>query len=110
MISVDGIIEINKKFDKGVVVNRSSLEFALSTALNTKDWFRQLACIVRAILIDHVFEEGNKRTTAAIILYYFEDYKVAYDPYKIDKIIVEIIKNNINSTEHIRRKLKDVIR
>ncbi len=110
MITTNGIVEINKKFDKGIIVNRSSLEFALSMILTTKDLFRQLACIVRAILIDHVFEEGNKRTAAAIIVYYFEENKIAYDPYKIDKIIVDIIKNNINSTEHIRRKLKDVIR
>ncbi len=110
MITEKGIIEINKKFDKGNVVNKSSLDFALSSAKNTKDWIKQLACIVRAILIDHVFEEGNKRTAAAIILYYFEAYQVAYDPYKIDKVIVEIIVKNINSVEHIRRKLKDAIR
>lgn len=110
MINATGIIEINKKFDNGTVVNRSSLEFALSSAKNTKDWIKQLAHIVRAILIDHVFEEGNKRTAAAIILYYFESNKVAYEPYKVDKIIVEIIKKNINSVEHIRRKLKDAIR
>ena len=110
MITIEGIIEINKKFDIGNVVNKSSLDFVLSRTKNTKDWIKQLAGIVRAILIDHVFEGGNKRTAAAVILYYFESYQVAYDPYKVDKVIAEIIVKNINSVEHIRRKLKDAIR
>lgn len=110
MITEKGLIEINKKFDTGTIVNRSSLSFALSSIQASKDWFKQLAYLVRAILIDHVFHEGNKRTTAALIIYFFEAHKKAYDPYKIDKIIADILVDNINSVEHIRRKLKDAIR
>ncbi|MDP4012436.1 MAG: Fic family protein [Candidatus Nanoarchaeia archaeon] len=110
MITKEGIIQLNKKFDNGTVVNGSSLSFALSSLKGTKDWFKQLAYLVRAIVVDHVFEEGNKRTASAIIIYFFEAHKVAYDPYKVDKIITEIILKNIVSVEQIRRKLKDVIR
>ncbi len=110
MITEKGIIEINKKFDNGTVVNKSSISFALSSMNASKDWFKQLAYIVRALLIDHVFQEGNKRTAAALIIYFFEAHNVAYDQYKVDKIIAEIILKNINSVEHIRRKLKDAIR
>ena len=110
MITEIGLIEINKKFDKGIIVNRTSLSFALSSVQATKDWFKQLAYLVRAILIDHVFQEGNKRTAAALIIYFFENHKVAYDQYKVDKIIAEIILKNISSVEYIRRKLKDAIR
>ncbi len=110
MITENDIIEVNKLFDKGVVVNKSSLRFAISSLHTTKDWVKQLAYLVRALLIDHVFEEGNKRTTAVIIANFFEDHKVAYDPYRVDKIIAEIIVDNINSIEQIRRRLKDAIR
>jgi len=110
MITEKGLIEINKEFDKGNIVNKSSIEFALSSSRSSKDWIKQLAYLVRAILIDHIFEEGNKRTAAALILYFFEANKVAYDPYKIDKIVAEITSKNINSIEQIRRKLKDAIR
>ena len=110
MISRDGLIELNKKFDKGVIGNESSLNFALSSLCNTKDWVKQLAYIVRAILIDHIFQDGNKRTAAALILYFLEEYKVAYDPYQVDKVIAEIVIKNINNIEQIRRKIKDAIR
>ena len=110
MISEKSLIELNKNFDKGIIVNNSSLDFALSSIQNTKDWIKQLSYLVRALLIDHVFQEGNKRTTAALILSFFEAHKVGYDSYKIDKIIIEIISKNINSIEQIRRKLKDAIR
>ena len=110
MITESGLIEINKRFDIGVVVNKSSLDFALSSAKNTKDWVKQLSYLVRALLVDHIFQEGNKRTTAVLILYFFEVHKTAYDLYKIDKIIAEIASKNINDIEKIRRKIKDVIR
>lgn len=110
MINKEDIAELNKKFDKGTIINDSSLSFALSSMRNTKDWFKQLAYLVRAIIVDHVFEEGNKRTAAALIIYFFEAHKVAYDPYKVDKIITEVILKNVTSVEQIRRKLKDVIR
>lgn len=110
MINKEDLIDINKKFDKGIMKNESSLEFALSSLSRTKDWTKQLAYLVRAILIDHVFQEGNKRTIAALIVYFFEEHKVAYDPYKVDRVIVEIVKKNINNLEQIRRKLKDAIR
>ncbi len=110
MITAKGLVEINKKFDRGIIINKSSLDFALSSLHSTKDWIKQLAYLVRAIAVDHVFQEGNKRTAVALILYIFEVHKAAYDSYKVDKIIAEIASKNINSIEQIRRKLKDAIR
>ncbi|MBI2672565.1 hypothetical protein HYX16_06545 [Candidatus Woesearchaeota archaeon] len=110
MINIEDLIELNKRFDKGIIVNKSSLEFALSSMKHCKDWVKQLSYIVRALLIDHAFQEGNKRTAVAVILYFFESHKVAYDMYRVDKIITEIILKNINNIEKIRRLLKDVVR
>ncbi|MBS3121895.1 hypothetical protein J4434_03365 [Candidatus Woesearchaeota archaeon] len=110
MLSKEDIISINKEFDKGIVVNNSSMEFAISHIEHSKNWLSQCAYLTRAILIDHIFEEGNKRTAAAVILTYFEIHKIAYDPYKVDKIIVEIITKNINDINKIKRMMKDAIR
>jgi len=62
------------------------------------------------LLVDHIFQEGNKRTGAALLLFYFDVHKVGYDPYKVSKVIAEIASKNINSVEQIRRRLKNVIR
>ena len=110
IISANDIIEINKKFDKGHVVNKSSLDFAISSSDRSKDWITQLAYLVRAILIDHIFEEGNKRTATALISSVLELHKIAYDPIRIDKLIIQIVINNIIDLTLIRRLIKDVIR
>lgn len=110
MISANDLIEINKKFDKGHVINKSSLDFAISSSKRSKDWITQLAYLVRAILIDHIFEEGNKRTATVLISSIFEIHKVAYNPIKLDKLIVKVVIKNIMDIAIIRRLIKDVIR
>ncbi len=109
MFTVEDVIEINKEFDKGNLVNRSSLEFALSSASKTKDWITQLAYIIRSIVIDHTFEEGNKRTAVAVMIAYIKAHKKGYDVYKLDQIVIRVIKKNITDIEKIRRLIKDGI-
>ena len=52
MIELKDIIEINKQFDKGDIINKSSIEFAISYFKDSKDWIKQLSYITRALLID----------------------------------------------------------
>ena len=110
MITVGDLIEINKQFSNGKAINNGSLEFAISLARDSKDWTKQLAYVVRAILIDHVFEEGNKRTAAALVISLFEIHKLGYDPQKVDIVIVDILKKNINNINKIRRMIKNATR
>lgn len=109
MLEKIDILQINRLFDSGKVVNEGSLDFALSTVRNTKDWKTQLAYIIRAILIDHVFQEGNKRTAAAVFVAYCKEVKVRYDIFKIDGIIINIIEKNISNIKEIRRLIEDAI-
>ena len=109
MLTIADIVEINKSFDKGNLVNRSSLDFALSSTRRTKDWITQLAYIIRSITLDHVFEEGNKRTAVAVILAYLKAHKKAYDLYKVDAVIVAIIRKQIQDIAPIRRLLQNAI-
>ena len=110
ILTKEDIIKINQEFDKGNIINENSLNFALSYAKDSKDWLKQLAFLTRAISLDHIFEEGNKRTVSALIITTLEDKKIAYDPYKIDKMIIKIIKVNITDITLIGRLIKDATR
>jgi len=104
------ILALNKEFEDGSVHNEASLEFALSYAKKTENWTKALAWLVRAILLDHVFEEGNKRTVALLIKSYaeYEGHKT-YDD-KVVLLIKNIILRNIKSIAKIEDLIKDAIK
>ena len=87
------LVRINKRFSSGKIINTSSLEFAESAAKKTKNWQEQMAYVLRAIVSDHAFEDGNKRTAAAYLAGVLENYKIPYDPFKIDKTVLTIAKS-----------------
>lgn len=107
MLTEKDVIETNKRFDRGIVINKSSLDFAIKSVNSTKDWITQASYLVRAIALDHIFEEGNKRTALAVLLAYFEANKKAYDLYKVEKTIITIITKNITDIGNIRRLIKN---
>ncbi|MBW2965643.1 hypothetical protein KY342_00905 [Candidatus Woesearchaeota archaeon] len=109
MFYLNELININKKFARGIVVNKSSIEFALSS-IKTKSWIDQVAYLIRAILLDHVFEDGNKRTAASIIIAYYTEFEIGFDPQKITEVIIKITSKNINNVSKIKRMIKNVIR
>jgi len=109
MFYVNEIVNINKKFADGKVVNKGSLEFALSSIEN-KSWMDQLAYLVRALLIDHVFEDGNKRTAASLIAAYYTEFEIGFDPDKNVKNMIKIASKNINNISMIKRTIKNVVR
>lgn len=106
---IDELVRVNKKFSSGRVINKSSLEFAESALKRTKNWQEQAAHIIRAIVADHAFEDGNKRTAAAYLTGLFEVYKIPYDPFKVDKIVLALAKGT-KSIDKIRRMVKNAIR
>lgn len=105
---VEELATINKRFSSGRIINKSSLEFAESALKRTKNWHEQAAHIIRAIVADHPFEDGNKRTAAAYLSGLFEEYKIPYDQYKIDKLVLVIAKDT-KSIDKIRRMIKNAI-
>lgn len=110
MLSKKDLININKNFHTGKITNENSLDYALEQARKTRDWLKSLAYLVRAILIDHVFEDGNKRTAASIIAACLEIKGMSFDPEKIDSIIIIMIKKNISQINKIMRLIKNVIK
>lgn len=107
LLSKKDIIAINQELgESGLFKNEGSLDFALSALKGKKSWLYELAYIVRAILIDHVFEDGNKRTTFVLIHNYLDDNMFSADKEKIKNIIILITKKNINDINRIMRLTK----
>lgn len=67
-ITTKDIISINQRYDEGIVMNEGSLSFALESIRKSNDWIEQLAYLVRALLVDHVFKDGNKRTASNLLM------------------------------------------
>lgn len=109
MLTLNDLIEINKEFDKGKIINKSGLEFAMDEANRSKDWITQLAYLIRGIVADHAFEEGNKRTGAAILMAYCMAHKKEYDLYKVDRIIRDLAQKKVTDISKIRRMIKNAI-
>ena len=110
MLTKETILRIHNRLDKSKMVNESALDFALSSQRETKDWLQQLSYVIRAILIDHVFADGNKRVTLALTIGVLEDLKFGYNAQKLENNIVKILKENITNIRKIKKLIKDVIR
>lgn len=104
------ILSLNREFEDGNFHNETGLDFALGYAKRTDNWTKGLAWIVRTILIDHVFEEGNKRTAALLIKAYAEYQGHSTYNDRIVKLIKEIILKNITSINRIEDMIKDAIK
>ncbi len=108
-ISKKDIIAINLLYDKGQIINSSSLDFALDEANKSKSWLRSCAVLLRAILLDHVFEEGNKRTAAGIAAGFFAENGTNYDGEKLAKAIAKILTKNVTNLVQIEREILNAI-
>ncbi len=104
------IIAMNKLFEETNIHNEPSLEFALSYAKKSENWTKALAWVVRAILIDHVFEDGNKRTAALLIKTMIEHKKYKSNDEQIGKFVKKVLLKNITSIKKIDDLIKDAIR
>jgi prophage maintenance system killer protein len=109
MLSKKDIIAMNAEFDQGRVVNESSLDYAIAITHRSKNWLKSAALLVRAILIDHVFQDGNKRTAAGVIMVYLDFQGFHFDPKKVDEAVVRILEENITDIRKIERNIKHAI-
>lgn len=106
MVTLKDIIRVNQEIgETGEVVNQSSLEFAFSIIKQRKSWLFELSYLVRSLLVDHVFRDGNKRTGLALILAYFDYRGVECDKERISLIVYTIAKKNIKDINKIMRMI-----
>ena len=112
MISLNkkDLIAINQEVgSNGKFHNEDSIDFALSIAKQNKSWLYELSYIARSLLVDHCFEDDNKRTAIAVIMTYFENNNLDCDKDKLIKIVWNIAKKNTTDINKLMRMIKNAI-
>lgn len=108
-ISKENLLRINSGFG-GNLRSDSSLDFAISMQKNNKlGSYKKLAHLMRAILVDHPFSDGNKRTATFIALAFTEENKKQVDRELLIHHIISIAKQNITEIKNIEWRLKSCI-
>ena len=109
-IGKEDIIRINRGFG-GSLRNDASIDFALEKQEDKKlGEYKKLAYLFRAILVDHPFSDGNKRTAAYIALVFANEYNKQIDNELLTHQILAIAKENITNIRQIEWRLKNAIR
>lgn len=109
-ISKEDLIRINEGFG-GRLINDASLNFAISMQENNKlGNYKKLAYLWRAILIDHPFSDGNKRTAVFMAHAFSEEHKKHVDRDMLIYQALSIAKKNITNIRQIEWRLKNAIR
>jgi hypothetical protein len=100
------IVKINKKFSNGQIINVTSYEFTKDEVKRRNVRLFKASLYARALLIDHIFEDGNKRTFVNIFMNIYSDYNL--NAHALYFNILAIIKKSKNISD-IRRRLKYVL-
>ena len=109
-ISKEDLIRIDQGFG-GNLRSGSSIDFAFHMLEKNKlGVYKKLAYLFRAILVDHPFSDGNKRTAMFLCLNFAEGNKKQVDRDLLLEQIISIAKNNINEIRNIEWRLKSCIR
>ncbi len=109
-ISKEDLLRINKGFG-GNLRSDSSIDFAIDKQDNKKlGEYKKLAYLIRAILVDHPFSDGNKRTATFLVLNFAEQNNKQVDRELLIQQVVSIAKQNITNIRNIEYRLKSCIR
>lgn len=104
------LLRINQGFG-GNLRSDSSLDFALDRLKNKKlGLYRKLSYLWRAILVDHPFSDGNKRTAIYAALFFVTKYDKKVDRSLLLHHAVSIAKQSIHDLRKIERRLKNAIK
>ena len=109
-ISKEDLLRINEGFG-GNIRTDSSLDFAIHMQDKKKIGdYKKLAYLLRAILVDHPFSDGNKRTAMYLSLAFAEEYNKIVDRELLLHHIVSIAKQNLTEIKNIEQRIKNAIR
>ena len=110
IISKEDLIRVNHGFG-GDLRSDSSLDFAFEKMENKKlGIYKKLAYLIRAILVDHPFSDGNKRTATFVVFAFANAYNKKVDRDLLLHHIVSISMKNIHNVRNIGWRLKNAIR
>ena len=109
-ISKEDLIRINRGFDGGLR-NDSSLDYAIDIQNSKKlGIYKKLAYLMRAILVDHPFSDGNKRTAFFFAMAFADENKKEVDKDILTHQIISIAKQNITDIRNIEQRLRSCIK
>ena len=104
------LLRINHGFG-GNLRSGSSLDFAFSKEDNERlGIYKKLAYLWRAILVDHPFSDGNKRTAAFVAYAFANEHNKQVNEELLTHHLISIAKQNNHNIRKIERRLKNAIR
>ena len=108
-LSKEDLLRINKGFGGGLR-NDTSLDYALDMQENKKlGIYKKLAYLIRAILVDHPFTDGNKRTATFVVLAFIDESKKQVNKELLEHHIVSIASQNITDIRNIEQRLRSCV-
>jgi len=109
MLTEKEIIALNEGHADGKLLNPGSLHYAYAAAKKTRSWTRACAYLARALLLDHAFQDGNKRTALAIVI--IEAYNNHHDinSRKLAHAFLRITKKRNPNINTIEEAIQDAI-
>lgn len=109
-ISKEDLLRINQGFG-GNLRNDSSIDFAIDMQENKKlGDYKKLAYLLRAILVDHPFSDGNKRTATFLVLDFADQNNKNVKRELLVQQIISIAKQNLTDIRNIEYRLRSCIR
>jgi prophage maintenance system killer protein len=109
-IGKEDIERINKGFG-GRLRSGSSIDFALIKQNDKKlGKYKKLAYLWRALLVDHPFSDGNKRTALYLAYAFANEENKRPDRDLLIHHILSIAKGNVSDIRKIERRLQNAIR
>jgi len=109
-IRKEDIIRIARGFG-GNLRNSASLEFALDRQQDRKlGEYKKLAYLLRAILVDHPFSDGNKKTAMFVAFAFAEENNKKVDNELLKHHILSIASKNLTEIRAIEERMKNAIK
>ena len=109
-ISKEDLLRINQGFG-GNLRSDASIDFTFNKIEDSKlGDYKQLAYLLRAILVDHPFSDGNKRTAMFLVFAFAKEKKKQVNRDLLIHHITSIAKKNIQEIRNIEWRLKNAIK
>ena len=105
MVIKKEIIGINKEFG-GKLVRESSLDFACTHVDHVKSVYKKNALLLRAIVVDHPFDDFNKSTAIIIMMRLFKKHDVVCDETLLLRLIVRVAKHSVTDLHTLEKSLR----
>jgi len=109
-ISKEDLTRINKGFGSNLR-NDAGIDFAIEMQRNRKiGLYKKLAYLWRAILVDHPFSDGNKRTALFVAFKFAEEANKKANRDLLIHYIQSIASRNITNIKNIEWRIKTAIK